>query len=83
MNSLKELVDTEYSTDVLVVGSGGAGLRAAIGSAENRAKTTIVSKGAVRRSGVTMLAGCDFWLDGIGACELGFEGDRTLSLIHI
>ncbi|MCC6188485.1 MAG: FAD-binding protein [Anaerolineales bacterium] len=43
-------------TDVLVVGTGGAGCRAAIEAAEYGADVTLVSKGVLGRSGTTNMA---------------------------
>lgn len=60
-------------TDVLVVGSGGAGLRSAIAAA-NGAKVTIATKGPYARSGASLLAGADVMLDGKSLSELGFPG---------
>ncbi len=61
----------EYQTDVLVIGSGGAGLRAAIAASET-ASTTIVSKGPLGRSGATILAGADIMADGGSLARLGY-----------
>ena len=61
--------------DVVVIGSGGAGLRAAIGAAERGAKTIIVAKGKIDRSGCTLLAGAnlsaDIACDGGSLAEMG------------
>ncbi len=65
------------SYDVIVVGSGGAGLRAAIGAAEGGAKTLILAKGKVNRSGSTLLAGAnlsaDIACDGHSLYEMGLS----------
>ncbi len=45
-----------YTTDVLVVGSGGAGLRAAIASANGGRKTLIVSRGSPALGSATLLS---------------------------
>ncbi|WP_413828930.1 fumarate reductase (CoM/CoB) subunit TfrA [Methanobrevibacter sp. UBA412] len=45
-----------YQTDVLIIGSGGAGCRAAIEVAKNGYKPVIVSKGLSFRSGCTGMA---------------------------
>ncbi len=50
-------------TDVLIVGSGGAGLRAAAAAADGGAKVLIVCKGKVNRSGSTLLAGANVSAD--------------------
>ena len=44
------------STDVLVVGAGGAGLRAAIAAAEEGADVILLTKGQAARSGATPMA---------------------------
>jgi fumarate reductase (CoM/CoB) subunit A len=46
----------KLETDVLVVGGGAAGLRAAIEASENGATVTIVAKGIIGKSCVTLLA---------------------------
>jgi len=65
-----------YSTDVLVIGSGGAGLRAAIEAADFGASTTLISNGKTGKSGATMLAGADITLDGAGAARIGLSGNE-------
>lgn len=40
-----------YSTDVLVIGGGGAGVRAALESSQNNAETLLVLKGKIKKSG--------------------------------
>jgi succinate dehydrogenase/fumarate reductase flavoprotein subunit len=62
--------------DVLVVGSGGAGLRAAIEAREQGASTLIVSNGAVGKSGATMISGADVTLDGASAAIIGLLGNE-------
>lgn len=51
-------VETVY--DVIVVGSGGAGLRAALASAEKGAKVLVLTKGEPQRSGGTLSAHYSF-----------------------
>lgn len=73
------------STDVLVIGSGGAGLRAAIEAADQGASTMLISNGAVGKSGATMIAGADVTLDGAGAAKIGLpgnEGDSRDKFFH-
>jgi len=62
-------------TDVLIVGSWGAGLRAAIEAASSGVQTILVTKGAVNRSGASPLAGADVMLDGKSLHDLGYPGD--------
>ena len=61
-------------TDVLVVGGGGAGFRAAIGAREEGARVTLLSKGPLARSGASPMAGADFTLDGRSLRALGQAG---------
>ena len=61
-------------TDVLVVGGGGAGFRAAIGARESGARALLLSKGPLARCGATPMAGADFTLDGRSLNRLGFPG---------
>lgn len=44
------------STDVLIVGGGGAGLRAAVSAAEQNVDVILVNKGMITRSGITPTA---------------------------
>ena len=61
--------------DVIIIGSGGGGLRAAISAAEGGSKTLIVAKGKINRSGSTLLAGAnlsaDIACDGGSLAEMG------------
>ena len=61
-------------TDVLVIGGGGAGFRAAIGAAEKGAAVTLASKGPLGRCGATPMAGADYTLDGKSLKKLNFNG---------
>jgi len=63
--------------DVLIIGSGGAGLRAAIEAHDQGASTLLLSNGAVGKSGATMLAGADITLDGGGAAKVGLPGNES------
>jgi fumarate reductase (CoM/CoB) subunit A len=47
----------KFTADVLVVGGGGAGLRAAIAAAEGGARVLLAVKGLAARSGATPMAG--------------------------
>lgn len=66
--------------DVVVVGSGGGGLRAAISAAERGCRTLIIAKGKVNRSGSTLLAGAnlsaDIACDGGSLSEMGISDDN-------
>ena len=64
------------SADVLVIGSGGAGLRAAIEACDQGARTILISNGATGKSGATMLAGADVTLDGGSAAKIGLPGNE-------
>jgi succinate dehydrogenase/fumarate reductase flavoprotein subunit len=70
-----ELSESE-TADVVVIGSGGAGLRAAIEAADRGATTILASNGAVGKSGATILAGADITLDGGGAAKIGLLGNE-------
>ncbi|MBN2844814.1 MAG: FAD-binding protein [Deltaproteobacteria bacterium] len=65
----------EVICDVLVVGGGGAGFRAAIGAREKGLNVTLLSKGPLARCGASPMAGADFTLDGNSMNMLGREGD--------
>jgi succinate dehydrogenase/fumarate reductase flavoprotein subunit len=62
-------------TDVLVIGGGGAGFRAAIGAREKGVNATLISKGPLGRCGATPMAGADYTLVGRDLKELGHDGD--------
>ena len=69
-------MDTCVDTDVLVVGGGGAGFRAAIAAAEKGVRVTLLSKGPLARCGASPMAGADFTLDGKSMSQLnGLAGD--------
>ena len=63
--------------DVLVVGSGAAGMMAALTAAEAGQKTVLLSKGQVGRSGATATITGDCCVDGRSCVEvLGLTADR-------
>ena len=66
----------ETAYDVVVVGAGGGGLRAAIGAAERGAKTLVVCRGKANRSGATLLAGANI------SADIACDG-ATLSRLNI
>lgn len=63
------MIQMESKYDVVVIGSGGAGLRAAIGAAMEGAKVAVLCKGKKNRSGATLLAGANISAD--IACDGG------------
>ena len=64
-------------TDVLIVGSEGAGSRAAIEAAKNGAHSIIATKGRFTKCGATITAGTDIDIDSRSICDLlGLPGDR-------
>lgn len=63
-------------TDVLVIGGGGAGFRAAIGAKEAGVDVLMISKGPLARCGATPMAGADYTLDGKSMSRIdGLVGD--------
>jgi succinate dehydrogenase/fumarate reductase flavoprotein subunit len=65
-----------YETDVLIIGTEGAGARAAIEICRESptCRVTAVTKGRFTQSGATLTAGTDINLDGISMMELfGFK----------
>jgi len=70
------VVKEVLKTDVLVVGSEGAGARAALEVADQGLKPTIVTKGQIARCGATLTAPGDYALDSKSAKDLlGLPGD--------
>lgn len=79
------MIHSPITCDVLVIGSGGAGLYSAISAAEQGAKVVLATKGKVNRSGATLLAGAnisaDVMCDGKTLCDLGVPtGDPNDSM---
>ena len=62
-------------TDVLIVGGGGAGFRAAISSRHAGAETLLISKGPLARCGASPMAGADLTCHGQGMRQAGFFGE--------
>ena len=75
MKSGKKGTGRVVDTDVLVVGGGGAGFRAAISAREMGARVILLSKGPLARCGATPMAGADFTLDGQNLHAMGYVGD--------
>ncbi len=67
--------ETILTTDVLVIGAGGAGFRAAIAAREQGVDSILLSKGPLARCGASPMAGADFTLDGNSMNKLGRDGD--------
>ena len=65
----------EISTDVLIIGSGGAGMRAAIEAHDLGADVLVLSKGKFGVSGATVTASADVNADSKSYCEMGLAGD--------
>ncbi len=64
------------NADVLIIGSEGAGARAAIQAHDRGAKVLIVTKGRMARSGATITAGMDIDMDSRSAKKLlGLAGN--------
>ncbi len=68
------MTEREMETDVLIVGGGGAGFRAAIGAKEEGVRVLLLSKGPLARCGATPMAGADFTLNGRVLREMGYNG---------
>ena len=64
---MREMQRTEISCDVLVVGGGAAALVAALEAKKQVSEVVMVAKGAIGKSGNTILAG-----SGFSACISGF-----------
>lgn len=71
------MIQMETAYDVVVVGSGGGGLRAAISAAQSGARTLVICRGKANRSGATLLAGAnisaDIACDGATLSRLGIS----------
>ncbi len=71
-------VQKVIETDVLIVGSGGAGSRAAIEVARNGLKVLVATKGTFTKCGATVTAGMDINVPSRDAKELfGLNGDMA------
>ena len=62
-------------TDVLVIGSEGAGARAALAASEAGKKVAVITKGRVGKSGATQCIPGDYAINSNSACRLGLPGD--------
>jgi succinate dehydrogenase/fumarate reductase flavoprotein subunit len=76
MRDLNNFIDQIIKTDVLIIGSEGAGARAAIEVKNKGLNVVVVTKGYVGRSGATLTADADIDLDSKSCVELfGLPGD--------
>ncbi|MDP2931602.1 MAG: FAD-binding protein [Chloroflexota bacterium] len=62
-------------TDVLIIGSEGAGARAAIEACDMGAEVTLVTKGRLGRHGATVMAAADIAIDSRSLTELVGQGN--------
>ena len=61
MSALEKIADRTVETDVLIVGSEGAGSPAALEAIKHGVKATVVTKGSqIGRSGATVTGDADF-----------------------
>jgi succinate dehydrogenase/fumarate reductase flavoprotein subunit len=67
-----------YCTDVLVIGTGGAGLRAAIEAEADNVKVLMVSKAPAGHNNCTIVAGSEY-LAAIGGMSVDEHLERTMS----
>ena len=70
MLTLNQLVDEVVNTDVLVIGSGATGMRAAIEAATKGVKVIVVNKGYFGKSGSTLVSDADIAIDSASAANL-------------
>jgi succinate dehydrogenase/fumarate reductase flavoprotein subunit len=75
MGELESLCNSIIATDLLIVGSEGAGGQAAIEASKSGIDLLIITKGRIGQCGASQMAGADFNVDGLAGKELGFEGD--------
>jgi len=67
---LNRIVYEIFNTDVLVIGSGATGMRAAIEAAKKGVNVTLINKGYFGKSGSTLLADADIAIDSKSAINL-------------
>lgn len=69
--------DRFIDTDVVVIGAGAAGARAAIAARAEGARTLVITKSRFAKGGATPTANAaDLTIDGLSAAEIGLPGDR-------
>lgn len=73
---LQSVIDEVIDVDVLIIGAGGAGLRAAIEADVCGAKVAIVCKGVFRKCGVTLMAGSSY------QAAFGYSDSRDNPRVH-
>ncbi len=76
MNEVENLCDRVLKTDLIIIGSEGAGGHAAIEAAKSGINILIITKGKIGQCGASQMAGADFNVDGKTAKNLGFPGDE-------
>lgn len=76
MVEVNKLCDREIITDLLIVGSEGAGGHAAIEAYKSGIDILLITKGKIGKCGASQMAGADFNVDGLAGKELGFKGDK-------
>jgi len=64
MGEVEKLCDKVISTDLLIVGSEGAGGHAAIKAHSHGTGVLILTKGKIGQCGASQMAGVDFNVDG-------------------
>lgn len=80
MAQLEKMVGRVLETDVLVIGGGGAGATAAVAAARAGVKVTMAIKGALGRSGNTIMSAAVFGADGESAFDCGErKADRSFT----
>ncbi|HEC92644.1 MAG TPA: FAD-dependent oxidoreductase [Candidatus Atribacteria bacterium] len=70
MRTLNQVVDEIVNTDVLVIGSGVTGMRAAIEAAQKGVTVTLVNKGYFGKSGSSLVADAGIAIDSASAVSL-------------
>lgn len=73
---MNNLVDEKIKADILIIGAGGAGTRAAIAAADKGARVVIACKDLFGRSGCTPVA-----MGGYAGMQ-GYEGDSWMLHFH-
>ncbi len=78
MDAPGKLIEKTFKTDILIVGSEGAGARAAIEAASRGCSVLVTTKGIIGKSGATVTADADIDVDSQSCRELfGLLGDSS------